>query len=210
MQYTDKRNEFFLDGLSCVSSTNCFALSDPVNGKLLVFHTENGKSWKELPRDKMPEALPKEGSFAASNTSLLVTGKQELFFGTGGPAARIFNSNDNGKVGPSWKIFAGARRRHYCCCRRRLRTTGSQGTVGGVFDRSWKNMAIRQDLSGYRSMVVKSDLEFIAVGLTGTDVSRDGVDWLPVESIPLNAVAFDYNRGWGIRRNNCGMRAEEM
>jgi hypothetical protein len=63
---------------------------------------------------------------------------------------------------------------------------------------------------GYRSMVVKSGLEFIAVGLTGTDVSRDGVDWLPVESIPLNAVAFDYNRGWGIRRNNYGMRAEEM
>lgn len=50
-----------------------------------------------------------------------------------------------------------------------------QGSVGGVFDRSWKNMATRQDVpDGYRSAVAQSNLELIALGPTGTGVSRDG------------------------------------
>src|SRR5208283_5663850 len=68
--YTDKRKDFFLDGIACVSATNCFALSDPVDGKFLLLHTEDGKSWKELPRATMPAAMEKEGVFAASNSSL--------------------------------------------------------------------------------------------------------------------------------------------
>jgi photosystem II stability/assembly factor-like uncharacterized protein len=214
MQYTDKRNEFFLDGLSCVSSTNCFALSDPVNGKFLVLHTEDGKSWKELPGDKMPEALPNEGAFAASNTSLLFTGKRELFFGTGGPAARVFHSNDNGK---SWTVVETPL----------IKGKAPQGifslarggdiivAVGGDYEQpDLKDRSAAYSIDhgktwrlattfpgGYRSTVVKSNLEFIAVGPTGTDVSRDGVDWRPVESIPLNAVAFDNDRGWGIGTN---------
>ncbi len=49
MQYTDKRKGFFLDGIACISTTNCFALSDPVDGKFLLLHTEDGKTWKEMP-----------------------------------------------------------------------------------------------------------------------------------------------------------------
>lgn len=52
-----------------------------MNGKFLLLHTEDGKSWKELPGDKMPETLPKEGAFAVSNTSLLVTGKRNFSLG---------------------------------------------------------------------------------------------------------------------------------
>ena len=69
---------------------DCFAISDPVDGKFLLLHTEDGEHWKELPREQMPAALPKEGVFAASNSSLTLCGEEgeELFFGTGGPVAR--------------------------------------------------------------------------------------------------------------------------
>ena len=211
MQYTDKRKEFFLDGLECVSSTNCFALSDPVNGKFLVLRTEDGKNWKELSGDKMPAARPKEGAFAASNTSLLLGGAKDIFFGTGGPTARVFHSNDNGK---SWTVAETPV----------LKGRAPQGifslarlgdiivAVGGDYEQpeqSERTAAYSIDHGktwalptsfpgGYRSAVVKSKTEFIAVGPTGADVSRDGVTWRPIEGLGLNAVAFDNDKGWGI------------
>ncbi len=211
MQYTDTRKEFFLDGVACVSSTNCFALSDPVNGKFLVLRTEDGKTWRELSGDKMPAALPKEGAFAASNTSLLLGGAKEIYFGTGGPAARVFHSTDNGK---SWTVAETPM----------LRGKAPQGifslaklgdiivAVGGDYEQpmqSERSAAYSTDHGrtwrlptsfpgGYRSAVVKSNTEFIAVGPTGADISKDGVSWRPIESLELNAVAFDSDKGWGI------------
>jgi photosystem II stability/assembly factor-like uncharacterized protein len=83
LQYSDKRAGFFLDGLVCREEKDCFAISDPIDGKFLLLHTEDGEHWKELPREQMPAALPKEGVFAASNSSLTLCGKEgeELFLG---------------------------------------------------------------------------------------------------------------------------------
>ncbi len=103
LQYTDKRREFFLDGLVCATEKECFAISDPVDGKFLLLHTKDGEQWNELPRDAMPAALKSEGVFAASNSALAICGEddKELFFGTGGPAARVFHSVDSGR---SWTV----------------------------------------------------------------------------------------------------------
>jgi photosystem II stability/assembly factor-like uncharacterized protein len=98
LQYADQRKRFFLDAIACASAANCFALSDPVQGKFLVLHTEDGNNWKEMPNAGMPAALAKEGVFAASNSSLLLYGEREIYFGTGGPAARVFHSTDLGKT----------------------------------------------------------------------------------------------------------------
>src|SRR5271155_4069205 len=98
LQYTGTQKTFFLDSLACVSDTNCFALSDPVDGKFLLLHTEDGKNWKELPGDNMPAALPNEGAFAASGSILHIYDDRELYFGTGGPAARVFHSPDLGRT----------------------------------------------------------------------------------------------------------------
>lgn len=99
-QYSDQRAGFFLDSLACSSPTHCVAVSDPVGGKFLVLATDDGEHWKELPRDKMPAALPQEGVFAASGTAIAFCGG-DIFFGTGGPAARIFHSKD---AGMSWTV----------------------------------------------------------------------------------------------------------
>ena len=87
LQYSDKRPGFFLDSLVCDSKTHCLALSDPVDGKFLVLSTDDGEHWKELPRDKMPAALPKEGAFAASGTSIMFFFASSMPFCTASPAS---------------------------------------------------------------------------------------------------------------------------
>src|SRR5258708_3802097 len=101
LQYSDKRPGFFLDSLACSSSTHCVALSDPVGGKFLVLNTDDGEHWSELPRDGMPAALPQEGAFAASGTAMALC-EGGIYFGTGGPKARIFHSADSGR---SWSVL---------------------------------------------------------------------------------------------------------
>jgi photosystem II stability/assembly factor-like uncharacterized protein len=97
VQYTDKRREFFLDAIACLSETHCLALGDPIDSKFLLLSTTDGAQWHPLPNDNMPKAVPGEGAFAASNSSLLLSG-EDIFFGTGGPAARVFRSTDSGRT----------------------------------------------------------------------------------------------------------------
>src|ERR1700744_3622114 len=99
-QYSDPRPAFFLDGLACRSEKICFAISDPIDGKFPILYTEDGEHWRELPKTSEPSALPTEGLFAASNSSLILCGsnRNDILFATGGPAARVFHSSDNAKT----------------------------------------------------------------------------------------------------------------
>src|SRR6266446_9027674 len=100
LQYTDNRKEFFLDTIACLSETRCLALGDPIDGKFLLLTTTDGEHWIPLPNESMPASLPGEGAFAASNTCMLLSG-EEIHFGTGGPAARVFHSPDSGRT---WSV----------------------------------------------------------------------------------------------------------
>jgi photosystem II stability/assembly factor-like uncharacterized protein len=99
-QYSDPRPAFFLDALTCRTERICFAISDPIDGKFPILHTEDGEHWTELSQASEPSALPTEGLFAASNSSLILCGpnKSDILFATGGPAARVFHSADNAKT----------------------------------------------------------------------------------------------------------------
>src|SRR5499427_5687369 len=101
LQYSDNRKEFFLDTITCISEKECLALGDPIDGKFLLLKTSDGEHWNPLPTDQMPSALPAEGAFAASTTCLALSGEKEIYFGSGGPAARIFHSTDGGI---SWTV----------------------------------------------------------------------------------------------------------
>jgi photosystem II stability/assembly factor-like uncharacterized protein len=213
LQYTDKRPGFFLDSLACDSSTHCFALSDPVEGKFLILTTDAGQHWKELPRDKMPAALPTEGAFAASGTAIALCNDKDIYFGTGGPAARVFHSADRGR---SWTavetpmasgnassgIFSIACHGH------------SIVAVGGDYKEpagasrvavysndsgaTWR--LAEQQPGGYRSGVVfLSDKDFAAIGPNGTDISHDaGVHWTHTDALNLNAASFAATHGWAV------------
>jgi photosystem II stability/assembly factor-like uncharacterized protein len=211
MQYADLRREFYLDGIACISSTNCFALSDPVNGKFLILHTEDGDHWRQLDGAGMPAALEKEGAFAASNSSLLVYGEREIYFASGGPAARVFHSVD---LGRSWTIaetpvMSGIAPQGIFSL---ARSGDTVVAVGGDYakperqervaaysldrGKTWK-LAERMP-GGYRSAVVRYRNGFVAVGPNGADISEDGIRWMPAGELNLNAVGFAGGEGWGV------------
>src|SRR6201999_3433038 len=72
-------------------------LGDPVNGEFTIFTTDDGgEHWA---RQHTPKALEKEGAFAASGTCLIARGRNDAWFGTGGPgAARLFHSKNRGRT----------------------------------------------------------------------------------------------------------------
>lgn len=217
LQYTDKRKEFFLDTIACLSETRCYALGDPIDGKFLLLNTSDGEHWNPLPGEKMPSALPGEGAFAASNTCLLLSG-EEIFFGTGGPAARVFRSADLGRTwtvtetpiahgNASSGIFSIARgdKNEVIVVGGNYQDPKSASGVAAYSlddGHTWKLSA--QQPGGYRSAVgAINSFTFFAVGPNGEEISRDqGTHWKHAGSLNLNAVTFlDEKYGWAVGPN---------
>jgi photosystem II stability/assembly factor-like uncharacterized protein len=217
LQYMDKRKEFFLDSIACLSETHCLALSDPIDGKFLLLNTTDGEHWNPLSSSNMPAALPGEGAFAASNTCLLLSG-EEIFFGTGGPAARVFRSPDSGRTwtvvetpvahgNASSGIFSIAR-----ADEKTIVVVGgdyqdpkrASGVAAYSLDEGKTWQLSTQQPGGYRSAVAHiDDGRWMAVGPNGEDISGDfGVHWKRTDSLNLNALAvLDIRTGWAVGPN---------
>jgi len=219
LEFSGKRSAFFLDDLVCISKTKCYGLSDPVDGKFLLVSTEDGEHWKELPNQQMPTALPGEGVFAASGTSLAIYDKRKIYFGTGGGrVARVFRSPDLGRTwtvadtpiasgNASSGIFAIIRTRNTVVVAGGdyKEPSGSYRVAAYSVDggRTWR-LATRQP-DGFRSAVATfsgantGDVT-ITVGPTGEDISYDrGIRWISAGNLNLNALAgTDANHVWGV------------
>jgi len=224
LQFADKRKEFFLDALVCDSDIECFAVGDPVDGKFVILRTRDGAKWEQLPTGQMPSALPNEGAFAASGTCLAVYDDQEIYFVTGGPAARVFHSSD---AGDSWTvnstpIVSGNASSGIFS----IAVHGEQAViVGGDYrdpDRPYHAAAYSQDAGktwtlaaqqpgGFRSAVAWVDgVTLAAVGPNGEDISEDGgIHWKHTDSLNLNALAIlDIWNGWAVGSNGAIARME--
>lgn len=200
----------FLDAIVFTDDRHGYALGDPMGGRfLLLVTTDGGDTWGEMAAASRPEALDGEAAFAASGTSLAFIGSRLAWLGTGGSAARIFRSLDGGvrwsavpsaipaRAG-SGGVFsvAFADASHGIAVggdyERPDSTTGTASfTVdGGV---TWQPSL--KPPRGYRSGVALrrngDELIAIAVGTTGSDISRDGGrTWSPLDGTPFNAVQF--------------------
>lgn len=215
LQYTGNRKEVFLDSITCLSESRCFALSDPLDGKFLLLNTTDGEHWNPLKSENMPAALPGEGAFAASNTCLLLFG-EEIFFGTGGPAARVFHSADKGRT---WTVSETPVAHGNASSGIVSIARGGQNklvVVGGDYQNSTRASAVaaysldngktwqlsEQQPGGYRSAVACVDHELcVAVGPNGEDVSLSKISaaWKPTDSLNLNAVVIlDLKKGWAV------------
>jgi photosystem II stability/assembly factor-like uncharacterized protein len=213
LQYADKRKEFFLDSIACLSETSCFALSDPIDGKFLLLATTDGEHWNPLSNDRMPAALPGEGAFAASNSCLVVSA-EEIFFGTGGPAARVFHSTDLGRIwtavetpiasgNASSGIFSLNRDENRILAVGGDYKSPSRSFHAAAFSvdggKTWQ-LASEQP-GGYRSAVAQIDGgRWVAVGPNGEDFSNDyGAHWKRTDSLDLNsATLLDVFTGWAV------------
>jgi len=212
LQYQGGQKAFFLDALICDEEKHCAALSDPVDGKFVILTNVDGEHWTELPRENMPAALPKEGAFAASNSSLCLDGK-DIYFGTGGPAARLFASHD---LGRTWTVAetpiisgnASSGIFSIFCDERTI------VAVGGDYQdpaQAYKNAAVSRDggktwevatqlPGGYRSAIGRYNGGYVAVGPTGAETSVDGLRWNSIGRVNFNAYAFPIpgNEGWAV------------
>ncbi len=213
LQFSGSRPQFSLDALVCISEKECFALSDPVDGKFVLISTADGEHWKELPGDTMPPALPEERAFAASGSCLAIYDKREIYFVTGHGAARLFHSADLGRTwtvtdtpiakgNPSWGAFSIARLGNTLVVvgGDSKDDAGPERTVAYSLDAgaTW-NLAARPP-GGFRSGVAFLDHNtLLTVGAGGEDVSTDqGAHWMRTGDVNLNAIAVLDGAAWAV------------
>ena len=162
----------------------------------------------------MPAAMPGEGAFAASGTSLAVDNDSGMYFGTGGgKTARVFHSADLGKTWSAAEtpIASGSASSGIFS----ISSKSAVNVVGGDYQdpkRPYRVAAYSQDQGktwqlaaqqpgGYRSAVVAIDgATLLAVGPSGEDISDDfGEHWRHMDSLDLNAAfVLDDRNGWAV------------
>src|SRR6185312_1380549 len=211
LQYHDESKGAFLDGMAFFDSRHGLAVGDPMNGRFVILETKDGgRHWSRIPDAGLPPALPGEGAFAASGTSLVTCGPRDAWLGTGGAASsRVFHSSDGGRnwsvVETPIKAGVAAAGIFSLACRdtRHLVAVGgnyakpdaSAVTVARSDDggSTWI-AAAPQPSTGFLSGVAfldarKTGKQLIAVGTEGTSFSLDsGVTWSRLDSLSLNVV----------------------
>ncbi|MAG58290.1 MAG: hypothetical protein CMJ83_18540 [Planctomycetes bacterium] len=213
--WTNPHPDGFLDGFAWWSRQRGIAYGDPVDGRMFVMTTvDGGASWHRVPTSGLPASREGEAGFAASGTGIAVSGSDHAWFGTGGAnVARVFRTTDGGAT---WKTAETPL----------TDPSGSSGIfsiafsdsmngviVGGDYTRPGRGVAnaawtddggatwhapTGSPLSGYRSGVAWHGDLIIAVGPSGTDVSRDGGrSWQPFDETGLHAIRLVDGGGYG-------------
>lgn len=189
---TNPDAEGFWDAISAADQKSLMILGDPVGGKFVVRSSnDGGVTWAD---EDVDAAAKGEGAFAASNTSLVVNWVDgPAAFGTGGPeGARLFTQCD------------GCKEQRWSAKRMPMFAKGESAGIFAIDFADWAHLvAVGGDYKkpdaavgntawsenggkswhaasngphGYRSAVAyyaKAKI-WIAVGPSGTDVSRDG------------------------------------
>lgn len=225
LQFQNRRAGAFYDCMAFWDARRGVALSDPVEGRFLVIRTvDGGRTWRETEAYGMPRALEAEGAFAASGTCVIVGGKSDIWFGTGGPLGpRVFRSADGGHTwglnavplaaGKTAGVFSLAF------------TDALQGVaVGGDYAKEqepaqtaalssdggahWQAVGDSARPGGYRSCVVyvpgTRGRTFVAVGPSGSDYSIDGGrSWKPLSAEGFHAVSVTPrgDTAWAVGEN---------
>jgi photosystem II stability/assembly factor-like uncharacterized protein len=102
LQFTNQEPKGFFDCMAFSDPKHGIVVGDPANGKFQILRTrDGGRHWQYADPQKMPPALVGESAFAASNSCIAVNGIQNVWFATGGSAARVFHSAD---AGETWSV----------------------------------------------------------------------------------------------------------
>ena len=98
LQFTNQDAKGFVDCMAFWNPAHGIAVGDPVKGKFeLITTQDSGNTWHPIPSSNLPPAISGEGAFAASGTCIAVQGKKNVWFASGGKAARVFRSTDAGQ-----------------------------------------------------------------------------------------------------------------
>jgi photosystem II stability/assembly factor-like uncharacterized protein len=206
--------EGFWDAIAFWDASHGILLGDPVNGRFTILTTaDGGGTWKQ---QEGPKAEKGEGAFAASGTAVFTRGTREAFFGSGGPGGgRVFHTEDGGAT---WSFVRTPLRPAAEAGIYSLAFAATHGVgVGGDYTKpndTAGNIVITQDggkrwevpqgsPGGYRSAVAYVSGMWIAVGTSGSDVSRDdGKTWRSFDTAAYNAMSFTGDgAGWAVGPN---------
>jgi len=212
--YVGKSAEAFLDAVAAADERRMYAIGDPIAGRFLFLaSTDGGATWRERPG---PAADDGEAAFAASGSCLFARGTR-ILLATGGRRARLHMSDDEGATWsardlplPHGPTSAGAFSMafadddHGVVVGGDYKQPDASGAVAAVTSdggRSWT--VARRPPGGFRSAVAPvpgtRGREWIAVGPSGTDRSRDGGHtWAPVDATALNALAVGASSRWSV------------
>jgi photosystem II stability/assembly factor-like uncharacterized protein len=207
LQFANTDPKVFLDAMAFWDPERGLAFSDSVDGQFVLLRTVNGgRAWERIAADRLPPALPGEGAFAASGTSVATNGRTLAWIGT--TAGRILRTTDAGetwsivktpvRTGESAGIFSIA-----------FRDTTHGVVVGGDYKKereAAENAAVTNDggitwspvkghgLSGYRSVVAwmpGKPHDLLALGPSGADLSPDaGATWIAVAADGFDTLSF--------------------
>ena len=104
LQFQAEDPRAFYDCFDFWDASAGIAFSDNVDGEFPLIATADGRTWRPLPTERLPDASEGEGSFAASGTCVVARGDSLAWFGTGaGAEARVFRTRDRGR---SWEDVA--------------------------------------------------------------------------------------------------------
>ena len=221
LQFTNHDPKAFYDCFAFWDRDHGMAISDSVDGKFPLMATTDGLAWKAITPKTMPAALPSEGAFAASGTCIATFSEKDIWFVTGGPAARVFHSSNRGKTWSatttpivngqqSQGIFSIAfcDRKHGVIVGGDYKQPGNSEKTAAYSEDGGKSWILSEKFpAGYRSAVAAmhgagaadSCQKFIAVGTTGTDTSGDhGKSWSKQNDADYNAVSLVGASGWAV------------
>ncbi|KJK36080.1 oxidoreductase [Lentzea aerocolonigenes] len=190
----------FYDCVAFFDRFRGLALSDPVDGKFRVVRTwDGGRTWHLNDTKGMPDALPGEFAFAASGQCVTTSGNHAWIATGGGAKARVLESRDGGR---SWRASDTP-----------LPSGEAAGVFAVAFKTPWRGVAIGGDYKkptdptpafamndgrgwvagknapvGYRSGIAYRGNGLVAVGPSGTDVSKDGKSWKVADTGSFDTV----------------------
>jgi len=221
LQFTNDDPKAFFDAMSFWDADHGLAVSDSVDGHFVIIKTDDGgRTWTRVPGSALPPALPTEGAFTGSGTNIAVLPGGRAWIGTGASTiARVLRTPDAGRT---WSVSdtplaASASAGIFSVAFR----DAEQGlVVGGDYRKesdATGTAAITSDggvtwtavtgLGGFRSAVVAvphAPSTLVAVGPSGSDISRDGGrTWTPIEGPGFHAFAMSPSGrvGWGAGEN---------
>jgi photosystem II stability/assembly factor-like uncharacterized protein len=116
LQFTNSNPKGFFDSMAFWDRTHGIVLGDPIPDEAgtpkfqLLMTDDGGQTWAPLAPAQLPPAVDGEAAFAASNSCIAIlhaqggasTADPNIWFATGGKAARVFYSPDRGH---SWEVF---------------------------------------------------------------------------------------------------------
>lgn len=212
LQHQAADSAVFLDAIDFWDDQHGMALGDPIDGRFHLLATnDGGDTWRVLPLDQRPVAMPGEAAFAASGSSLLLQGvpdSMQAWIATGGATARVHRrvSRARGWVAYDTPMRQGSPAEGIFS----LAEIPGQGfmIVGGHYEQAdsaranaatslsgtiWRPVSADAP-RGYRSGVAFARIGGaatvgIAVGPGGSDLSRDGgTRWASFDSAGYHAV----------------------